>query len=112
MLPRIRWEHYRTLSHRKLPKDSGGDRYIVRQPVSCSVINIAHSPKRMCDGPAGIGTIPAELACPTGVIRLFLDTRRGRQQLRGLGSAFTVYRAVDDDALCQNAHRLKPDLPI
>jgi hypothetical protein len=29
----------------------------------------------MCNWPAGIGTIPAELACPTGVIRLVLDTR-------------------------------------
>ena len=66
----------------------------------------------MCNGPAGIGTIPAELACFTGVIRLVLDTRRGRRQRRGLGSAFTVYRAMDDDALCQNAHRQKPDLPI
>jgi hypothetical protein len=66
----------------------------------------------MCNWPAGIGTIPAELACRTSVIRLVLDTRRSCQQLRGLGSAFTVYRAVDDDALCQNAHRLKPDLPI
>ena len=66
----------------------------------------------MCNWPAGIGTIPAELACRTGVIRLVLDTRRGRQQLRGLGSAFTVNRAVVDDALCQNAHRLKPDPPV
>ena len=66
----------------------------------------------MCNCPAGIGTIPAELACSTGVIRFFLNTHRGRQQLRGLGSAFTVYRAVGDDALCENAHRLKPDLPI